>query len=195
MPNWCQNYLDITGPPEDVARFIEKAEGPRQNYNEISGSVWPLHDDIRVRARISVTPEPGDVSVFSFHSLYPVPDEVMRLPYDDNTAIKIGELLGISVEHGGYRWESNHWGCKWGACDVDISERGEDYVQYMFNTPWGAPMDFFNKVAKDWPTLTFSLTFEEPGMGFAGEATWELGECFGVREWEMEDEEYGDEEE
>lgn len=194
MPNWCQNNLDIEGPPEDIARFMKKAEGPTQNYNDDDGvSVWPLHDDIRVRARISMTPEPGEVSLFSFHALYPVPDDVMKLPYDDNTARKVGDLLGEPVPYGGYTWENQHWGCKWGGSEVDRA-CAHDYLQYSFSTPWGAPTDLFDKVAKDWPTLTFSLVFEEPGMGFAGEATWELGECSHINEWSIEEEEENDDE-
>ena len=195
MPNWCQNNLHIEGPPEDIARFIKSAEGPTQSYNDVSElvGVWPVHDDIRMRARVTMTPEPGEVSVLSFHALYPVPDKVMRFPYDDNTAKKVGKTLGESVLYGGYTWENNHWGCKWGSCDVDIDEQGDDYVQYSFNTPWGAPMGLFDKVAKDWPMLTFSLAFEEPGMGFAGDAEWEAGECSHINEWSIEEEEEDEE--
>jgi hypothetical protein len=55
-------------------------------------------------------------------------------------------------------------------------------------------MELFEKVSKDFPTLTFSLHYEEGGMGFAGEAEWNGGECTSDDcydiEWDEEEEEW-----
>ena len=178
MPNWCTNKVEITGPTDDIKRFRRQANGRTQSYNEFSphsGNAWPIHDDIRLDSLVSTPPELGDAVAFSFHSLYPVPEDFRCFPYDDASAVELGELVGIERPYGGYRWEGIHWGCKWGACDSELVKEEDTYLHYEFNTPWGPAIDFFDRVSQDWPNLTFDLSYDEPGMGFRGEATWEEG--------------------
>ena len=56
MPNWCFNYLRVTGPAEDVTRFQNQAEG---------FSTWPT------------SPAGPPPEVFNFQSLLPIPAEVL----------------------------------------------------------------------------------------------------------------------
>ena len=72
MPNWCTNKLTIIGPGADVQAFKIKAVGK---------SPWD---------------EPGDnPNALNFHSLIPVPDDILAADYGD----------------AGYNWEITHWGC------------------------------------------------------------------------------------
>ena len=87
MPNWCYNKLTITGPEADVRSFKEKAAGP---------CPW-------------LKPDETEVEVLNFHSLVPVPDEVLQAGY----------------EAAGYDWERENWGCKWGADEPQILDEGE----------------------------------------------------------------------
>ena len=178
MPNWCMNSLYITGPEKDIKRFRLKARGPTQSYNSFSphsSENWPLHDDIRLKSMVSSPPAPGDVADLSFHALYPVPEDFRCFPYDDTRAVELGELVGQMRPYGGYKWEGTHWGCKWGGCDSSLDVSEDNDLQYSFTTAWGPPMEFFEKVAEDWPSLAFHLQYDEPGMGFRGEAIWEEG--------------------
>jgi hypothetical protein len=59
MPNWCRNNLTMTGPEADIQAFKAKAVGH---------SPW-------------AEPE-GDPGLLNFHSLVPVPDEVLKAGYD-----------------------------------------------------------------------------------------------------------------
>ena len=195
MPNWCNNNLAVSGKPDDVTRFRLKAKGAVQNYNDYRGNEWEAFDDIRLRALTQSPPELGDSSELSFHSLYPVPNEVMSLPYDSSQRIKILTKLGMPTEGlAGYEWENTHWGVKWGARGVDAHEDSSgECIHYIFDTPWGPPMEFMRKVIRDFPELSFTLHYEEPGMAFAGEVIWENGECVSEDSWEMEcdeDEDY-----
>jgi len=193
MPNWCMNTLNVEGPAEDVKKFRMQARGHTQSYNEFSPhtvDAWPINDDIRLESLISNPPEPGDIVDLSFHALYPVPEDFRCFPYDDTRAKELGELVGQTRPHGGYQWESKHWGVKWGGCDTSLDTSEDNLLQYSFSTPWGPPLAFFEKVAADWPSLSFTVTFEEPGMGFRGEYVWEDGGL--VFEYE---EEYSEEEE
>jgi len=195
MPNWCRNTLSVEGPKEDIKAFCLQAHGHTQSYNEfnIHGAKWPIHDEIRLRSIVESLPEPGNIVAFSFHALFPVPDDYRRYPYDDSSAQKLGELLGESRISGGYNWESKNWGVKWGGCDTELVHKEDNFLQYEFNTAWGPPIDFLHKISDDWSNLSFKLSYEEPGMGFAGEAGWDDG-CL-VYEEEHEVEEYEEEEE
>ena len=189
MPNWCDNLLHISGPEKDILAFKRQANGPTQSYNDFrdsNGKSWPINDDVRLKAIANTLPDPGEVSVFSFHALFPVPDEVRRLPYDCNSARKMGEKLGQEVSFGGYSWEGNNWGCKWGASNPVLQEHEANFLCYSFDTPWGPPMGFLEKVSKDWSSLTFEIQYEEPGMGFAGRTTYQEGEVTAEEDWEIE---------
>jgi hypothetical protein len=195
MPNWCMNKLNISGPEKDIHLFKTKANGPVQSYNNYmprNGGEWPIHDDVRLKALSESLPEPGESSVLSFHALYPVPDDVRRFPYDDTRAKEVGERVGCVRAYGGYNWESQHWGCKWGASEPDLQHEEDTFLSYSFDTPWAPPFSFLEKVSGDWPTLSFEVEYEEPGMGFAGKSVFCNGEVIFEDEWEPEYEEEED---
>ena len=172
MPNWCNNDLHVTGDKESIKKFRLAAKGPTQTYNDFreEGSKWPEKlDSIRLKAMAEQLPDPGPVTEFSFHALFPVPEEIRRFPYDCNQANKIREKLGLEKQGGGYSWESENWGCKWGASEATIWSGEDTALHYGFDTPWGPPEPFIQKISEDWPDLHFELHYEEPGMNFKGE--------------------------
>jgi hypothetical protein len=196
MPNWCSNSLNINGPEKDIHLFKTKANGPNQTYHDYHarGGDWPVHDDIRVKALFESLPEQGEASVFSFHALYPVPDEVRKLPYDSSMAQKVADSVGLTgPTKSGFDWEIQNWGCKWGASEPELQLAEDSYLEYSFQTAWAPPMGFLEKTSEYWPTLSFEVTYEEPGMGFAGKSVFENGEEVEHDEWEMEPEEDYDE--
>ena len=136
MPNWCNNTLRITGPEADIEAFKKKAVGHS-----------PWHKP----------PEGEEPDALNFHSLLPVPDDVLAAGY----------------EAAGYDWERDHWGCKWGACHAELIDEWDGCVCYSFDTAWSPPIEFCQSVARQWPTLTFILEYEEGGMGFKGLARFE----------------------
>ena len=195
MPNWCSNVLEVHGKEEDVKRFIRLAKGRGCSYNPSPyglGEDWGAFDDIRLKAMFSCAPtESWDdhESPLCFHSLYPVPDSVRRFPFDDHSAVKIGEKLGIEVKYGGYSWQTNNWGTKWNACEARVDFHGKDHVCYIFDTAWSPPISFFDKVSDDFPELTFNLKYTERGMGFEGEASWSGGIMIHDECWDCPDDE------
>jgi len=134
MPNWCSNKLTITGPQAVVQAFKTKAVGH---------SPWEKPE------------KPPDV--LNFHSLVPVPKEVLKAGY----------------ESAGYDWEMANWGCKWGASGPGILDEWGGRVEYEFYTAWSPPIEFLQKVAVQWPALVFVLVYEEPGVAFRGLAKFQ----------------------
>jgi len=58
-------------------------------------------------------------------------------------------------------------GTKW---DVEgtIMESSKTKLGYTFNSAWSPPIQGVINISKQYPKLTFSLDFDEPGMDFAG---------------------------
>ena len=88
----------------------------------------------------------------NFHSLVPIPEQVLKAGY----------------EEAGYNWEKANWGCKWGACITEVADVCPDCVMYFFDTAWSPPIEFITTVAKQWPSLQFEMSYDEPGIGFSG---------------------------
>lgn len=194
MPNWCSNMLTVTGPEEDLARFVRQAKGHTVSYNSIYDSEnWEVFNDIRITSIASMNPEPGEVTDLSFHALYPVPAEIRRLPYDEGVAKRVAEIAGVKFSGmGGHAWQVSNWGTKWEPNIGHVDTENSDYAQYGFDTAWSPPEALIEKVSVDWPTLKFRLEYEEPGMNFAGCCEYQGGEVIFAEERECD---YPEEEE
>lgn len=90
--------------------------------------------------------------VLNFHCLVPVPRDVLSAGYN----------------HAGYEWELKNWGCKWGACNPELTDEWEGQLTYRFETAWVPPIPFIEKLGPQWPMLIFLLDYEEMGIGFKG---------------------------
>lgn len=182
MPNWCNNTLNVSGDEKSIAAFLTAARGRHAGYNDPyhgngGDGTWPVHDKVRVKALVK-NPAPlyGDEHDLCMNALYPVPIDYRRFPFDDSQARKLGEAIGEPRKHGGYEWQTDHWGSKWDV-EGNLLESHDTFLQYKFDTPWSPPISLFEKVAKDFPSLTFELEYYEPGMGFAGRNTFSGDYC------------------
>lgn len=138
-----------------------------ENILEISGEHNQLHRfqevaDERVIPLSKRDPYHGETSpsLLSFHRLYPIPDAVVALGYDP--------------PRGGYDWQKEHWGVKWGAADAKL-EASRDGLTYVFDTAWEAPVGWLEKVSADYSGLTFHLSFRDPISNWVDEYTFRGG--------------------
>jgi hypothetical protein len=148
MPNWCNNFLKVSGDVHELNKFKELT---------------------------LVKPEKGDDLNFTMEVLYPTPADL---------------LAESGANPGWYSWRVDNWGTKWDVAESCIGLNTDTYLEISYDTAWGPNSAFIQYAAKAFPTLSFSLAFEEPGMGFCG-----LYEVTGHDEDLMEGElEYQDEE-
>lgn len=119
----------------------------------------------------------------SFDSLYPEPnyDEVEVFPnIIDSPAGNSSNMPGW------WNWRNSNWGTKWDLDSHTQFDSGVGWANYIFDTAWGPPVELFDKVAADYPSLKFTLTFGESGMWFSGRTIWEFGKRFSHIEGEYE---------
>ena len=133
MPNWCENETAVTGPTEDITRFLTAL---RAN---------PV-DDVSLRAEPSVS---------LLATFVPRPAEV-------------------EADGTWYEWSLAHWGTKWTdeTRIAEVVDHGNGYSDIVLrgDTAWAPPIEGWTAVSALFPTLTFVLTFVEPGMAFGGAA-------------------------
>lgn len=138
MTNWCKNILVVTGDEKHVARFKTLAVG-----------FWPWDEPVPGE-------EPG---ALNFHSLVPIPDQVIAAGYKD----------------GGKDWQKKNWGCAGGAVLPRLESENSFRLDYFFETPISPPLKWMQKVSASWPLLLFELSFLEEMLSYRGEATARAG--------------------
>ena len=112
--------------------------------------------------------------------------EAMR---DDDGEQRLVNLVPMPDElnnHDGgwYSWAIENWGTKWGDYDhyVMLFEAGGGYIDMAFLTAWGPFSDaFWHRVSRQFPDLTFIVSYHEPGMVFCGASKYRNGETLAER--------------
>lgn len=73
-----------------------------------------------------------------------------------------------------YSWKLSNWGTKWDIGNVAI-EINDKSASFICDTAWSPPLNAFNKISQQYPTLKFEIFYEEPGMDLCGKAIFENG--------------------
>lgn len=153
MPNWCDNTLTIEGDCEG-AKFLMAAfrnEDPFQ----------------------AIYPCPKELDHPDAHRFGGTPEEKA------NQIVKRRELNDKYGYESGYDWRCGEWGTKWDV-DADIMNEGNAGLPYMevcFASAWSPPIELYRYINRVYPSVRLSWTYEEPGVGFAGDGGCE-GDLF-----------------
>jgi hypothetical protein len=65
---------------------------------------------------------------------------------------------------GGYEWRLKNWGTKWPA-KVNRKFEKDGTTIYCHDTAWGPAIPVFRKMAREFPSLTFVLSFDVENYG------------------------------
>ena len=124
MPNWCNNFITITGDEVKIKKIGQLIEFSKKE---------------------------GEGGLF------------MTL---------VGLPEGITpAEHNENWWDIHisHWGCKWDITTEDHNiDIDTDTINITCETAWSPPISFCQRVAEIFE-VEVHITYEEPGIGFAGE--------------------------
>lgn len=143
MPNWVTNKLYIYG--EHVEDFKQAIKGYPAVYE-------PNETESVIQA------EPA-ISEFTFHSLVPVPDEILKQGYSNT----------------GYQWQTDNWGTKWDVGFFALQEPSDQELIYEFDTAWSPPIRWVEQASVLFPQFIFSLSFYEDSNAFAGKLKFQNG--------------------
>ena len=165
MPNWVYNHVHISGDAETLSQFWANAtkpyptaiKDPDNTYGTLDG-VWEMSKG-------------GE---FSFMNIVP-PTDLEAYFTTSNGSEPAGNW---------YNWNISNWGTKW---DVDVEDEDiqDDHIYIKFDTAWSPPMDIFEAIVRDNPTLSLSVEWEEEqGFGAELESDGEGGLVL-VKEWDI----------
>ena len=173
MPNWVSNSLRVTGNREELQRFAKQAGAAyRRKFHELTpdGLAWV----------------DGDVSDhhLSFWNFVRPDDSIMDEYWGEEPRNRsLAEMMEHASNHW-YDWNIRNWGVKWDAKDVYFEDWGGNELTYDFETPWSIPMQVYDAMASQYPTLDFSIRFLEE-QGWGGEIEGSDGEMCVVKEWDI----------
>ena len=187
MPNWVYNGLTIEGNPEQVNKLVEQVGKsfivPIENNT--MGDINPNGYPTKYVDRVYTKP------IFAFWNIVSPYDQgitaeeyaqqPMRSELDVNDKGWWADVEAKRlVDKSWYSWNITNWGVKWDVAVADDDKYPDTYIEgptqngenlvvyYNFNTPWGIPMEALLKLSSQYPTLLFTLSFEEE-TGWGGE--------------------------
>jgi hypothetical protein len=188
MPNWVFNGLTIEGNPYEVYKLVTQMNKP---FKKIADNWNPKTQ--QMEKTLFTYPNP----VFAFHNIYNheeagISDEQYMsqpdhtLPFEEQIQFKTNDWYSFNVRE---------WGTKWdvavGADDKHPEtylegpvQNGENLVAfYNFQTAWSPPMPAIAKLSAQYPSLLFTLSYQEE-QGWGGECEFLRGEQLEGMEYE-----------
>jgi len=146
IPNWCSNKLVVSGEGKEIKRFKKLATA------NIPKDEKDFKTDLSLA---SLFPEPNYIKV------------KVKPAFPKLSSYKTKKDGYVNSESAWWDWRVQNWGTKWDIeATLDCDEEG--YLEYYFDSAWSPPVEWLQKVAKDFPELSFRLHYDEPGVGFSG---------------------------
>jgi len=194
MPNHVSSNLTITGPGDDVRRFVSavdrsaggKVVGEELDFaalvpmpKELVGTTSPVH--IQTQSEIdnlwaewNRRKDAGELKEHEIHAGKPWGLGITQEASD--------ALIAKYGSDNWYDWAHRNWGTKWGAYDTgewqvtDDETSGMTTATISYNTAWSPATPFFERVSLMYPTLVFDTEYADEGGGFVGATSFENGE-------------------
>ena len=67
-----------------------------------------------------------------------------------------------------YDWRIQNWDTKWDAYDVVVTDDDPESVEIEFNTAWSPPEAICSAIREQYPDVSVSWFYDEPGCEIAG---------------------------
>jgi hypothetical protein len=101
------------------------------------------------------------------------PDMIKRLKAAIEKQSLFEEFAPLPNKEWDYFGALDAWGTKWEASHLDITESVDNSISLLYDTAWGPPTNFYDKMTE--LGFTVESTYHEPGMGFAGHYSSDTG--------------------
>ena len=152
MPNHCYNRVTVfskTGEADSLVA-IEKLK--------------QIFEDERVFGQIIPEPDWSNTPLMTSQekSLGRIRGNLGELPID-------GRFQSTDqADDRWYDWRIQNWDTKWDAFDVSVDDDDPEHLEISFNTAWSPPEAICNQIREDYPDLSVSWFYDEPGCELAG---------------------------
>ena len=187
MPNWVYNGLTVEGNPSEVNDMVAQLNRPYKQVHDNQNM-----ETQKMEKKLVTYPNP----VFAFHNIYNhiddgVPD-VIYVSQPVHTPNQSPEEMFAGNDW--YSWNVRNWGTKWDVAINEDKEYSDTYIEgptpngenlvvyYNMHTAWSPPIPAIQKLSSQYPTLLFTLSYEEE-QGWGGEMEILRGEIISSSEY------------
>ena len=153
MPNHCYNRVTLYPAGSDTPKAIADIE-------KIKG----FFEDENTFNHIIPEPDWANTPLMS--------KDVQGLVYDRG---KVGELpingrfpSTDRQDDRWYDWRVQNWDTKWDAYDVEVVDDDPENMEITFNTAWSPPESICEALREQYPDVSVSWFYDEPGAEIAG---------------------------
>ena len=104
-------------------------------------------------------------TVFDFSKILPEPN------YEE---VEVKPTFSKEDEKDDFRmpkwwdWRIQNWGTKWNSYDDYVEIVDDETVEYTFSTAWSPPEPVIAKLREQYPDVSITAFYDEPGMEIAG---------------------------
>ena len=149
MPNHCHNRVTFYASPE---------------HNDQIAKIKQMFLDENVFGQIIPEPDWANMPLMS-----------NELKFLGRERGKVGELpvngrfqSTDQQDDRWYDWRVQNWDTKWDAYDVVVTDDDPDQLEVEFNTAWSPPEAICNAIREQYPDVSVSWFYDEPGCEIAG---------------------------
>lgn len=171
MPNNTATILEITGPEEDIQRFIIQAASKTDSNHKLDfNNFVPMPKELEnTNAPVRIaTQEEIDKEFAEWKAKKDAGDPCfswLDLPITQETYDRLVKTYGCS---DWYEWAKKYWGTKWNSySNGDWNICGEKAALY-YETAWSPANAFYINMSVQFPTLTFKQTYADEGGWYVG---------------------------
>ena len=162
--------------PDKAKLYRGDTEMPNHCHNRVTVYSANTHDVAKIKQMFEdencftqIIPEPDWLNTPLMSSDMPKYDwdtplgKVGELPQPDGTFQSTGRR-----DDRWYDWRVQNWDTKWDAYDVVVTDDDPESVEIEFNTAWSPPEAICNEIREQYPDVSVSWFYDEPGCEIAG---------------------------
>ena len=160
MPNHCHNRVTFYPAGNDTSKAIEDIKAIKQMFEDEN-------------CFTQIIPEPDWLNTPLMSSEHKFlgreRGEVGELPQyvEDPWRRLIFKSTG-NPDDRWYDWRIQNWDTKWDCYDVVVTDDDPESVEIEFNTAWSPPEAICHQIREDYPDVSVSWFYDEPGCEIAG---------------------------
>ena len=159
MPNHCHNRVTIYGSGNDTDETRAQIAKLKQ-----------IFEDEECFTQIIPEPDWHNTPLLTSDNCYGTKygnDGELPQYIEDPWRRLVFKSTGISDQRW-YDWRIQNWDTKWDAYDVVITDNDPDQLEVEFNTAWSPPEAICNEIREQYPDVSVSWFYDEPGCEIAG---------------------------
>ena len=159
MPNHCHNRVTF---------YAHHSDGD-ESCNQIA-KLKKIFTDENVFGQIIPEPDWANTPLLSSDNLYGTKyGNDGELPqYVEDPWKRLVFKSTDTADQRWYDWRIQNWDTKWDAYDVVVTDDDPENVEIEFNTAWSPPEAICNQIREDYPDVSVSWFYDEPGCEIAG---------------------------